>query len=95
MRQFRVCDSVEAYGLEKALDRACIDLDRVDKMSDTEACAFCNTDTKEEALEVIQEEIDYIEFQLIEWQYDRGIDSIRLLVCKLQAFQKAGREVLL
>ena len=56
MRQFRVCDSVEAYGLEKALDKACIDLDRVDKMSDTEACAFCNTD--------IQEEIDYIEFQL-------------------------------
>ena len=50
MRQFRVCDSVEAYGLEKALDKACIDLDRVDKMSDTEACAFCNTDTKEEAL---------------------------------------------
>lgn len=47
MRQFRVCDSVEAYGLEKALDKACIDLDRVDKMSDTEACAFCNTDTKE------------------------------------------------
>lgn len=61
MRQFRVCDSVEAYGLEKALDKACIDLDRVDKMSDTEAC---NTDTKEEALEIIQEEIDYIEFQL-------------------------------
>ena len=56
MRQFRVCDSVEAYGLEKALDKACIDLDRVDKMSDTEACAFCNTDTKEE--------VDYIEFQL-------------------------------
>ena len=24
MRQFRVCDSVEAYGLEKALDKACI-----------------------------------------------------------------------
>ena len=48
MRQFRVCDSVEAYGLEKALDKACIDLDRVDKMSDTEACAFCNTDTKED-----------------------------------------------
>ena len=62
MRQFRVCDSVEAYGLEKALDKACIDLDRVDKMSDTEACAFCNTE--EEALEIIQEEIDYIEFQL-------------------------------
>ena len=35
MRQFRVCDSIEAYGLEKALDKACIDLDRVDKMSDT------------------------------------------------------------
>ena len=26
MRNYRVCDSVEAYGLEKALDRACIDL---------------------------------------------------------------------
>ncbi len=64
MRQFRVCDSIEAYGFEKALDKAYIDLDRVDKMSDAEACVFCNTDTKEEALEVIQEEIDYIEFQL-------------------------------
>ena len=53
MRQFRVCDSVEAVRvIEKALDKACIDLDRVDKMSDTEACTFCNTDTKEEALEV-------------------------------------------
>lgn len=64
MRQFRVCDSIEAYGFEKALDKAYIDLGRVDKMSDAEACAFCNTDTKEEALEVIQEEIDYIEFNL-------------------------------
>ena len=64
MRQFRVCDSIEAYGFEKALDKAYIDLDRVDKMSDAEACVFCNTDTKEEALEVIQEEIDYIEFHL-------------------------------
>ena len=33
MRNYRVCDSVEAYGLEKALDKACIDLDRVDKLS--------------------------------------------------------------
>ena len=24
MRNYRVCDSVEAYGLEKALDKACI-----------------------------------------------------------------------
>lgn len=23
MRNYRVCDSVEAYGLEKALDKAC------------------------------------------------------------------------
>lgn len=36
MRNYRVCDSIEAYGLEKALDKACIDLDRVDKMSDTD-----------------------------------------------------------
>lgn len=64
MRQYRVCDSIEAYAFEKALDKACIDLDKVDKMPDAEACDFCNTDTKEEALEVIQEEIDYIEFQL-------------------------------
>lgn len=64
MRNYTVCDSIEAYEFEKALDKAYIDLDNVDKMSDAEACAFCNTDTKEEALEVIQEEIDYIEFQL-------------------------------
>lgn len=64
MRQYRVCDSVEAYDFEKALDKACVELYKVDRMSDAEACAFCNTDTKEEALQVIQEEIDYIEFQL-------------------------------
>lgn len=64
MRQYRICDSIDAYGFEKALDKACIELDRVDKMSDEEACVYCNTDTKEEALQGIQEEIDYIEFQL-------------------------------
>ena len=64
MRNYKVCDSIDAYEFEKALDKAYIDHDNVDKMSDAEACAFCNTDTKEEALEVIQEEIDYIECQL-------------------------------
>ncbi len=59
MRNYRVCDSIEAYAFEKALDKACEELEEVDKMSDAEACVFCNTDTKEEALEVIQEEIDY------------------------------------
>ncbi len=64
MRNYRVCDSIDAYEFDKALDKACDELIRVDEMSDAEACAYCNTDTKEEALEVIQEEIDYIEFQL-------------------------------
>lgn len=64
MRQYRVCDSIEAYNFEKALDKACIELDEVDRMSDAEACKCCNTDTKEEALQAIQEEIEYIEFQL-------------------------------
>ena len=64
MRQYRICDSIEAYDFGKALDKACIELNKVDRMSDAEACIFCNTDTKEEALQVIQEEIDYLEFQL-------------------------------
>lgn len=64
MRQFRVCDSIEAYAFEKALDKACVELSEVDAMSEAEACKLCNTDTKEEALQSIQEEIDYIEFQL-------------------------------
>lgn len=64
MRQFRVCDSIEAYAFEKALDKACIELSKVDAMSEAEACALCNTDTKEEALQGIQEEIEYIDFQL-------------------------------
>lgn len=64
MRQFRVCDSIEAYAFDKALDKACDELIRVDEMSDAEACEYCNTDTKEEALQGIQEEIDYIDFQL-------------------------------
>ena len=40
MRNYRVCDSIEAYAFEKALDKAYIDLDRVDKMSDTEAYRY-------------------------------------------------------
>lgn len=64
MRQYRICDSIDAYDFEKALDQAYIELDKVDRMPDVEACLFCNTDTKEEALRGIQEEIDYIEFQL-------------------------------
>ena len=64
MRQYRVCDSIDAYEFEKSLDKAYTELDRVDGMSEVEACAYCNTDTKEEALQGIQEEIDYIEFQL-------------------------------
>lgn len=64
MRQYRVCDSIEAFGYEKALDKAYIELDRVDKMTEAEACEAYNTDTKEEVLRDIQEEIDYIGFQL-------------------------------
>lgn len=51
MRNYRVCDSIEAYAFEKALDKACEELEEVNKMSDAEACVFCNTDTKEEALD--------------------------------------------
>lgn len=64
MRQYRVYDSIDAYDFEKSLDKACTELDRVDGMSEAEACTYCNTDTKEEALQSIQEEIEYIEFQL-------------------------------
>lgn len=64
MRQFRICDSTEAYAFEKALDKACAELNEIDAMSESEACKVCNTDTKEEALQGIQEEIEYIEFQL-------------------------------
>ena len=54
MRQYRVCDSIDAYEFEKSLDKACTELDRVDGMSEAEACTYCNTDTKEEALQSIQ-----------------------------------------
>lgn len=31
MRNYRVCDSIEAYAFEKALDKACEELEEVDK----------------------------------------------------------------
>ena len=43
MRQYRVCDSIDAYEFEKSLDKACTELDRVDGMSEAEACTYCNT----------------------------------------------------
>lgn len=64
MRQFRVCDSIDAYEFDKALDKAFDELAKVDAMSEAEACEFRNTDTKEEALQYIQDEINYIELQL-------------------------------
>ena len=55
MRQYRVCDSIDAYEFEKSLDKACTELDRVDGMSEAEACTYCNTDTKEEAIKLLKE----------------------------------------
>ena len=40
MRNYRVCDSIEAYAFEKALDKACEELEEVDKMSDAEAVSY-------------------------------------------------------
>lgn len=52
--------------IEKQLSLLYYELDRVEMSNELTACILCNTDTKQEAIEVIQQEIDYYERELRE-----------------------------
>lgn len=46
---------------QNELNNLYIELEKVERMSELEACDFCNADSKQDALEAIQSEIDYYE----------------------------------
>lgn len=56
--------SIKEY--QNELNNLYIELEKVERMSELEACDFCNADSKQDALEAIQEEIDYWENQVRE-----------------------------
>lgn len=51
--------SIKEY--QNELNNLYIELEKVERMSELEACDFCNADSKQDALEAIQSEIDYYE----------------------------------
>lgn len=51
---------------QNELNNLYIELEKVERMSELEACEFCNADSKQDALDAIQCEIDYYESQMKE-----------------------------
>ena len=71
---------------QNELNNLYIELEKVERMSELEACDFCNADSKQDALEAIQEEIDYWEKQIRDLEdEDCGVDlfSVSLKRCAL------------
>jgi hypothetical protein len=54
------------YEIDKQLSSLYRELEQVKMANELTACILCNTDTKQEAIEAIQQEIDYYEGQLKE-----------------------------
>ena len=54
------------YEIDKKLSSLYKELEQVEMANELTACILCNTDTKQEAIETIQQEIDYYEGQLTE-----------------------------
>lgn len=52
------------YEIDKQLSSLYRELEQVKMANELTACILCNTDTKQEAIEAIQQEIDYYEGQL-------------------------------
>lgn len=55
---------------QNELNNLYIELEKVERMSELEACDFCNADSKQDALEAIQSEIDYYEEVIREEESD-------------------------
>lgn len=54
--------------LQENLDNLFQELEQVQNMSEADACEHCGTDTKEEGIEGIQEEIEYYQDKVNELQ---------------------------
>ena len=52
--------------IERELDRLTLELARVELMSEKQACEFCNTDSKAEAIEAYETEIALFKMDLQE-----------------------------
>ena len=61
---------MKAENYRSELDNLYIELEKVENMSELEACEFCGSDSKEDALEAIQCEIDYYESMLRDNEQD-------------------------
>lgn len=55
-----------SYQISQELESLYTDLDRVNEMSESEACAAFNADSKKEFIEVLNEEIEIYESMLEE-----------------------------
>lgn len=57
---------MNSYDIDKQLTYLYKELDQVEMANELTACIICNTDSKQQAIEAIQQEIDYYEGQLKE-----------------------------
>lgn len=74
--------------LELGLSKLYIELEQVESMSELQACEYSNTDSKSDALEAIQCEIDYYEDAIRELEsededYSVDLFSVSLNRCAL------------
>lgn len=74
--------------LELELSKLYIELEQVESMSELQACEYSNTDSKSDALEAIQCEIDYYEDAIRELEseyeeYSVDLFSVSLNRCAL------------
>lgn len=63
------------YEIDKQLTSLYKELDQVAAANELTACILCNTNTKQEAIEAIQQEIDYYEGQLKEIEESEQCDD--------------------
>lgn len=74
--------------IELELSKLYEELEQVDRMSELQACEYSNTDSKSDALEAIQFEIDYFEDMIRELEsedeeYSVDLFSVSLNRCAL------------
>lgn len=62
--------------IERELDRLTLELARVELMSEKQACEFCNTDSKAEAIEAYETEIALFKMDLQELDEEDARASI-------------------
>lgn len=74
--------------LELELSKLYVELEMVERMGELQACEYCNADSKSDAIEAIQSEIDYYEDAIRECEsedeeYSVDLFSVSLTRCAL------------